>query len=484
MKIAFVTAEITPFAKVGGLADVSAALPAELHRRGHEVRVFAPLYRRARTPDRVFTAVDGLDRVEFKVGPHTLIFGVKTATLPESSLVVHFIDCPGLYDREGIYTEDPDEHFRYIALCYAALSVCQRMGFSPDIVHANDWQTALLPLILKARLSWDKNRFSNTKSVLTIHNLAHQGVFSAETLADTGLQDSAHLFHQDQLKAGVINYMLTGILYATAVTTVSPTYAREIQTDLGGGMLAPFLRARRSTVVGILNGIGADEWNPETDRDIKQQYSAASLDAKEENKRDLLAQMGLPYAAGTPVAGIVSRLTWQKGLELVPAALMPFLAAGRLQLVVLGSGASLYEGQFMELQRRFPKQVSFYRGFSNKLAHMIEAGADLFLMPSRFEPCGLNQMYSLRYGTAPVVRKTGGLADTVQPFDVATGAGTGFVFDLLSAASLAAAVNRALQVWPHRTAWRRLQLNGMAQDYTWTKQVSVYEELYRRALTL
>ena len=484
MKIAFVSAEITPFAKVGGLADVSAALPAALHKAGHDVRVFVPLYRRAKTPERIFEPVAGMERVVLKIGPHRVIFGVKTSVLPQSDLPVHFIDCPGLYDREGVYTQDADEHFRYVALCYAALAACQHMGFSPDILHANDWQTALLPLILNTRMAWDHNRFANTKTVLTIHNLAHQGMFPASTVADTGLADSAHLFHQDQLREGVINYLLTGILYSTAVTTVSPTYAREIQTDLGGGMLAPFLRARKSTVVGVLNGIGADEWNPETDADIEQNYSSATLDDKEKNKQALLEELGLPYIPNLPVFGVVSRLTWQKGLELIVSALPTFLAAGKLQLVVLGSGAGLYEQQFSLLQRRFPRQVCFYRGFSNKLAHRIEAGADVFLMPSRFEPCGLNQMYSLRYGTVPIVRQTGGLADTVVPFNPQTQRGTGFVFRPLTAAALGRAVQQALAVWPHRRVWRQLQLNGMQVDFTWDRQVKVYEELYGRVLTL
>ncbi len=484
MRIAFVTSEIAPFAKVGGLADVGGALPVELHRRGHEVLVIAPLYRRSRQGGFAFEPVAGLERIPLNFGPYRAHFGLATAVLPQSDLKVYFVDNPALYDREGIYTEDADEHLRYIALCYAALAVCQHMGFSPDIVHANDWQTALLPLILKARVAWDRQRFEKTKSVLTIHNLAHQGVFGAQVLPDTGLADSAHLFHQDQLNEGIINLMLTGILYATAVTTVSPTYSREIQRDDTGGMLASFLRARSSTVVGILNGIGADEWNPETDAEIDQNYSIDTLDRKEANKRDLLRQVKLPYVPNLPVAGMVSRLTYQKGLELVFGALPPLLKDGRLQLVVLGSGASSYERHFQALQHQFPKQVCFYRGFSNRLAHLIEAGADMFLMPSRFEPCGLNQLYSLRYGTVPVVRRTGGLADTVIPFNPTTGQGTGFVFEQLSSTSLYGAIRQALAVWPNRPAWRQLQINGMRQDYTWARQVVAYEELYRRVVDL
>ncbi|MGF1508569.1 MAG: glycogen synthase [Myxococcota bacterium] len=482
MDIAFVTSEIAPFAKVGGLADVSAALPSALFRRGHDVRVFVPLYRRARTAGLPFTSVPGLEQLSVRIGPHVVQFGIKSSKLPGTGLDVFFVDCPGLYDRAGVYTEDHDEHFRYIVLSYAALAACQHMGFSPELVHANDWQTGLLPLILQTRHRWDQKRFGRTKTVLTIHNLAHQGVFGAHTLRDTGLQDSSHLFHQDQLQQGYINHLLTGILYASAVTTVSPTYAAEIQRDETGGTLAPFLRARSSTVVGILNGIGTDEWNPETDAEIECTYSAETLPDKEYNKRAVLQQLGLPYDPAIPLAGVISRLTYQKGLELILDGLPPFLAAGRLQLAVLGSGASAYELKLSALQRRFPRQVCFYRGFSNRLAHRIEAGADLFLMPSRFEPCGLNQLYSLRYGTVPVVRRTGGLADTVHPFSLESGRGTGFVFQNLSVAEMQRAVQQALMVWQDRSAWRRLQLNGMLQDFTWDRQVQTYEELYRRVL--
>ncbi|MEL7369845.1 MAG: glycogen synthase GlgA [Myxococcota bacterium] len=483
MQVAFVSSEIAPFAKVGGLADVSAALPQALAQRGHDVRVFAPLYRRARAGDYTFEKVEGLESLEASFGPHRVPYSIKTSVLPGTDLKIYFVDCPPLYDREGIYTNDPDEHLRYVTLCYAAMNVCQHMGFSPDIVHANDWQTGLLPLILNVRMAWDRQRFAKTKTVFTIHNLAHQGAFGANTLADTGLEDAANLFHQDQLNAGVINYMLTGILYASAVTTVSPTYAKEIQRDETGGSLAGFLRARSESVVGILNGIDANEWNPDDDAHVDHPYSADSLDGKEKNKRQLLEELGLTYDPKIPVAGIVTRLTWQKGIELVLEALPPLLAEGRIRFVALGSGASNYEYQLTALQKRFPQHVCFYRGFSNRLAHRIEAGADMFLMPSRFEPCGLNQMYSLRYGTVPVVRNTGGLADTVQTFSPTTRQGTGFVFEHATGGSLLRALQAALSVWPHRELWRQLQLNGMRQDFTWNQQVARYESLYRQLLS-
>jgi starch synthase len=278
--------------------------------------------------------------------------------------------------------------------------------------------------------------------------------------------------------------MLTGILYATAVTTVSPTYAKEIQGEEQGAGLDAMLRERSSTVLGILNGIDETEWNPSDDPHISRTYSSETLDDKEWNKKALLESLGLPYRRHLPVVGIVSRLAWQKGLELVFEALPPLLQRGKIQFVALGSGASSYEQRLGEMQRRFPKQVCFYRGFSNPLAHMIEAGADMFLMPSRYEPCGLNQLYSMRYGTVPIVRKTGGLADSVQHVDGNTGSGTGFVFEHFSGDGLAWALGQALRIWPRRKLWRRIQQNGMHLDFSWRRQVSRYEALYHRVMEL
>lgn len=484
MKILFVSSEVAPFAKTGGLGDVSAALPRQLHERGHDLRVFVPLYRRVHEGNHTLRRMEEHQGLQLQLGPHRYTYGLAVGELPGSTMPVYFVDCPALYDREGIYTQDNDEHMRFLLLVYASLEACQRLAFSPDIAHANDWQAALLPLVLETRFAWDKQRFGKTKTVLTIHNMMHQGIFPADTLPDTGLADSSHLFHQEQLRAGVLNFMLTGILYATAVTTVSPTYAKEIQGEEQGAGLDAMLRERSSTVLGILNGIDETEWNPSDDPHISRTYSSETLDDKEWNKKALLESLGLPYRRHLPVVGIVSRLAWQKGLELVFEALPPLLQRGKIQFVALGSGASSYEQRLGEMQRRFPKQVCFYRGFSNPLAHMIEAGADMFLMPSRYEPCGLNQLYSMRYGTVPIVRKTGGLADSVQHVDGNTGSGTGFVFEHFSGDGLAWALGQALRIWPRRKLWRRIQQNGMHLDFSWRRQVSRYEALYHRVMEL
>jgi starch synthase len=477
LRILFVSAEVAPFAKTGGLGDVSAALPRALRARGHDVMVVVPFYSRVRKSERRFERV--LSQREMAVGPHRVSFAVHSSHLPGSDVPVLFVDCPALYDRPSIYTRDPDEHLRFAVLGWAALRICQSLQWSPDVVHCNDWQTGLVPLTLKTLLAWDR-LFARTRTVLTIHNIGHQGVFPAAVLPETGLAEAAQHFHQDQLREGRLNYLLTGILYANAITTVSPTYARQIMTAEHGVGLDPFLRARRDVVFGILNGVDENEWNPERDPKIPFRYSRDDLSGKERNKEALLEVVKLPYAANVPVIGIVSRLVWQKGFDLCFDVLPLLLARRDLQLVVLGSGESRYEEFFARLAARFPHKVAFHRGFSEPLAHLIEAGADMFLMPSRYEPCGLNQMYSLAYGTPPIVHRTGGLADTVRTWDPRTGRGNGFAFEHFDASGLAWAIGYALETFRDRPQWRALQHNGMSEDFSWTRRVVEYEELYRR----
>jgi starch synthase len=469
-----VASEMAPFAKTGGLADVMAALPRQLARSGHDVRVFLPLYDTAKVRGADLTTV--LDGFEVALGPHR--YHVKIVS-PAGDRLVHFVHCPVLYGRGGLYTNDDDEHRRFLALSWAALMACQRMGFAPDVIHGNDWQSALLPLTLKCRFSWDR-LFARTRTLLTIHNLNYQGVFAASMVPDTNLLDSAHLFHQDQLKEGRVNSLLHGILYADGISTVSPTYSHEIQSPEHGAGLDPFLRARSSTVIGILNGVDYDEWSPERDRHIPHRYSAADLAGKERDKEELLGKMGLPYQAGVPLIGMISRLAGQKGLELVGEVMPHLLRRHGFQMVVLGSGEARLELMFSELQRAFPRQVCFYRGFLEPLAHLIEAGADMFLMPSRYEPCGLNQMYSLRYGTVPIVHKTGGLADTVKTWSPASGAGNGFAFEQHDAAGLTWGVEAALATFRDRATWARLVQSGMAEDFSWSTQARLYEQVYQR----
>ena len=479
MKICMVTAELSPLAKTGGLGDVCTALSEWLDGAGHDVRVFLPLYGRIDAGALGAHPVDFLQNMTLDVGGRSLRFDVLTAQLPDSSLWIYLIRCPPLYGGREIYGSGNDEAVRFAVLTRAALECCQRMGWSPDVVHANDWHTALAPVYLRSVYSWDR-LFASTRTLLTLHNVAYQGMFPAELLPRLGLGGESGWFDDRDLAEGRINFLKTGVLHADGLSTVSPTHAREIQTPEYGRGLDPWLRRRGERLVGILNGVDYDVWSPENDTLIPYRYSADDLTGKEKNKRHLLEELSLPYDPEAPVVGIVSRLVPQKGFELLFEPLPELVGRRDVRLVVLGSGASRYEEFFSALQRGFPKKVCFYNGFSEKLAHWIEAGSDIFLMPSAYEPCGLNQMYSLRYGTVPVVRKTGGLADSVEPFDRARGRGTGFLFEHYDPAGVRWALESALDLFRDRPTWRALMRRGMSRDFSWDKQGGLYLELYRR----
>lgn len=478
-RICFVSSEVAPFAKTGGLADVSGALPKYLARHGCEVRIFMPFYDTIDISRYEFHLVEYLHDLTMQFGGETIHYRVLTARLPDSEVDVYFIDCPQFYSRGSVYTDDADEYRRFVLLSRAAIECCQWMGWGPDIFHCNDWQTALVPLYLRTVYSWDR-LFQSTRTLLTIHNIAYQGIFSADIIGEIGLGESAPMFSVEDRHAGIVNFMKTGIFYADVITTVSRTYAREIQTPEYGAGLQEFLQRRSNALVGIVNGVDYNEWSPENDALIPHRYSMEDMAGKEANKRALLESMGLGYHPAVPVLGIVSRLTAQKGFDLFFDIMDDIIGEHDLRLVVLGSGEGRYEEFFTRLQHRYPAKVAFYSGFQNKLAHMIEAGSDIFLMPSQFEPCGLNQIYSLRYGTVPVVRKTGGLNDTVEQYDAASGNGTGFVFEHFTAAGLRWGIETAITTFYDRAAWHRLMRNAMSRNFSWDVQVRQYLELYER----
>lgn len=474
MNVLGISSEMVPYAKTGGLADVVGALPRYLRRNGHDVRVFVPLYDIVNTESLTLETV--VERLEIRLGVHTYHARVLRDL---HNPAAYLVQCPALYARGSIYSATGDEHRRFLTLCHVALQAAQRMRFAPDIIHCNDWQSAMMPLILRTQYSWDR-LFSSARTLLTIHNLNYQGGFTSAILPDLNLRGNEHLLHQELLHQGRINFLLHGIMYADAISTVSPTYAREIQTAEHGAGLDPFLRARSGSVVGILNGVDYDDWSPETDKHIPHRFSASDMAGKELNKRELLETLGLPYVPGVPLAGIVSRMAIQKGFDLIPEAVPPILAQRNLQLIVLGNGEGRLESIFANLQRAFPKQVVFHRGFSNPLAHMIEAGADLFVMPSRYEPCGLNQMYSLRYGTIPIVHRTGGLADTVAQWSPSRRTGTGFLFDHHDPAGLRWAIEAAMATYRDKDAWKQIVAQAMGQDFSWATQARAYESLFAR----
>jgi len=478
LRICFLSAEYAPFAKSGGLGDVSAALTRHLALRGHDVRTFVPLHGQMDLRGVDLHPVDFLQQLTVDVGPHRFAYGVRTARVPNSDLWIYLIDCPALFDRPRIYSDGSDEHVRYLMLTRAGLECCQRMGFAPDVVHANDWHTAPAPLLLRTAYAWDRGIFGATKSVFTIHNIGYQGVFSAGSAGDLGPGVAPSMLPGDDLAAGRVNPMRLGILHADAVTTVSPTYAWEIRTVEGGHGLDADLRARGAAVSGILNGVDYDEWDPAHDRYVPHRYDARNLSGKAKNRAALLDLLRIDPAATTPLVGMVTRLTRQKGIDLLFDPLPEALDADAIRFVGLGSGEAHYERFMHGLQERFPGRAVVYSGYSEELAHLIEAAADVFLMPSMYEPCGLNQMYSLRYGTVPIVRRTGGLADSVQHFDPSTSQGTGIVFNDFDPGGVRWALSVAREWFGQPAVWRRLVRNGMRADFSWEKQVLEYERLY------
>lgn len=481
LKICFAAAEMAPFAKTGGLADVLGALPRQLQAAGHDVRVFMPLYAGIDARGTELHRVEFIRDVDVRQGPRELRFSAWTAKQPGAALDVYFIDCPEMFHRGGLYTEAADEPERFALLSRAALACCQRMAWAPDVVHCHDWHTALIPLLLRTVYAWDA-LFSRTRTVLTIHNIGYQGLADAGLVDRLGLGEWRRLFDQQELAAGRVGLLRTGLLYADLLTTVSPTYAREILEPPHGMGLEPVLRARAGTLVGILNGIDTTEWDPEHDPHIPHPYSRERPAGKRENKRHLLGELGLDGDLGAPLAGVVSRLVHQKGFDVAFDVLPVALARTEVRLAVLGGGEARYEEFFQRLARRFPGRVCFYRGYNHALAHLIEAGADLFLMPSRYEPCGLNQMFGMRYGTLPLVHRTGGLADTVVPH-LPGGDGTaatGFAFEHFTPEGLEWALGLALETWRAKPLWRRLMDNAMGRDFSWQRQARIYDELYRR----
>ncbi|RME02636.1 MAG: glycogen synthase [Planctomycetota bacterium] len=482
LRVCYVSAEVFPFAKTGGLGDVGGALPKYLHDLGVEVRVFLPFYDGIDPSVYSIQWVDWIRNVGIRFPWGELSFSLAVTKLPGSNVDVYLVDCPALYHRGGIYTADGDEGLRFAYFCRAVVESCQRMGFGPDIFHCHDWHTALLPLYLQTIYSWDR-LFHRSKTLLTIHNIGYQGIFGSGVISQVGLSPWRERFYQEDLRVGIVNFLKTGLLYADALSAVSRTYAEEICTPEYGFGLDFLLRRRRSSLFGITNGVDYSLWSPERDPYIPYSYSMEDLSGKERNKRALFEKVGLSYFPGVPVLGIVSRMVAQKGLELIMEILYPLLWSREVRFLVLGSGGWAYEEFFERARRDFPQRLYYYRGYHDALAHWIEAAADMFLMPSYYEPCGLNQIYSLRYGTVPIVRKTGGLADTVQLWDPHTGEGTGFVFEHFLPDALEWAIGFALETFQNKTAWHRLMLNGMSLDYSWQTQSQKYVALYRYILS-
>lgn len=473
-----VTSEARPFAKTGGLADVCGALPRALARLGHRVTVVLPRYRGTETDGSAGQPAD----VPFGIHSYPVRFIEQGLT---EGVTAVLIEAPALYDRAGLYGDANGEYsdtaFRFAVLCRGALEYARSRGRRPSVIHAHDWQAALAPVYARTVLR-DDPTIGGVRTVLTIHNLAFQGQFDPAELPWIGL--GRDLFTPDLLEFwGRASSLKGGVVFSDKITTVSPTYAKEILTPEYGFGFNGILANRAADLVGIVNGIDTDTWNPATDRHLPAHFDADALERKAVVKRALLEHAGLPRDEATmkrPLIGLVTRLTYQKGCDLVAAA-ADRLMAYDASWVMLGSGDRWCEDLWRQLAARHPDRVAARIGFDEQLAHLIEGGADMFLMPSRYEPCGLNQMYSLRYGTIPVVRGTGGLEDTVVDVDEAPTEGTGFKFRDYTPGALVWAVERALTAFGNAKRWKTIQRNAMKRDFSWDVSAQEYVKVYRGA---
>jgi starch synthase len=483
LNLLVVSSEAVPYAKTGGLADVAGALPLELAKLGHDVILLLPHYRCLSESGRAFRSVGRIQVPTPQGLVDTLIEeDIMSVSADDCRMRVWtirndaFFDRPGLYQDRGI--DYPDNLDRFSFFCRATIEVMAHLQtayhWNIHILHLHDWQTALCAVYLKT-VDRDRRQVQGMRTVLTLHNVGYQGLFPGEQFEKTGLPPS--LFTPEGLEYyGMVNLLKGGIVFADYVTTVSPTYAREILTPEFGFGLEGVLRNRADYLLGVLNGIDIDRWNPETDSYLPAQYSVVDRSGKLRCKQALQREFDLPESSA-PLLGVIARLTSQKGLDLV-AAIIPQLMAMDLQLVMLGTGEPELEAKFQALQARFPLRMGLRIGFDEGLAHRIEGGADIFLMPSRYEPCGLSQLYSLRYGTVPIVRKTGGLADTVFPVTVQAGRANGFHVEEDTAEALLSVVRQAIAVYRDRSLWDQLIKAGMTTDVSWARSGNAYDRLF------
>jgi len=475
VRILFVASEGLPFSKTGGLADVIEALPKALVAQGHEVAVVLPRYRGTKATAVVMPSLTiplGV-RLRFPaIADGTLLHGVR----------YFFVDDPAYFDRDGIYGtpagDFSDNAERFSEFCRAGIEIAKHI-WPPDVIHCHDWQTALLPLFLRTSYG-DDPVVKDIPVVFTIHNMGYHGQFGRNVLGPAGIPEI--LFHREALEFyGNVNFLKAGLIYSDYLTTVSRKYAQEIRTPEYGYGLDGVARSRGDRLVGILNGVDYSAWSPEKDKLIAVKYSAKDLTGKQVCKQELLQIFELPQEhAARPIIGIVSRFADQKGFDLI-AQMAYDLMREDLVLAILGTGDKRYEDLFRALAAAFPGRVGVKIAYDNTIAHKVEAGADMFLMPSRYEPCGLNQIYSLKYGTVPIVRATGGLDDTIENFDLEHGTGTGFKFNDYDGGAMMWAIRQALHHYADERIWKRIQLNGMAKDFSWKASAAEYAKLYQAA---
>ncbi len=484
MNILLATSEAVPFAKTGGLADVCGALPIELERLGHQTAVIMPAYRR--------TEMSGLPieplGIEFivPVGSKTVTGHLFSSRLPGSNVPVYLVRQDDYFDRDGLYQENGKDYVdnceRFVFFSRAVMEAIRLLELNVDVIHCNDWQTGLIPAYLKFEYR-NLPRYQRITTLHTIHNLAYQGAFWHWDMLLTGLNWKHFNFHEMEF-FGKVNLLKTGLVFCDAINTVSPSYAKEIQTPEFGCGLEALLMHRRDVLSGVLNGIDPQVWNPATDPFLAANYDADSVrQNKPICKVALQEELGLPQLDNAPLVGIIGRLAHQKGLDMVAEIVPEWTRTSNLQWAILGTGDLEYEDLFDEFNDRYPDKFAARLEFSNELAHKIEAGADMFLMPSRYEPCGLNQMYSLAYGTVPIVRETGGLADTIADVNhqtLANGTANGFTFLEDNPQALSETLRRASEAYRDGELWQQLVSNGMRQDWSWARSAQEYASLYER----
>jgi len=483
MKIAFVASEVVPFAKTGGLADVAGSLPKEIKELGHDIKVFMPKYFSVDEKRFGLEYINWIGSIPIRISGRSMDVHFHKGYLPNSRVEIYFIDYPRFFHRHTIYTNDFDEDERFILFSKAVIELMQKLKWSPDIVHLNDWQTGLVPLLIKDNYSWDR-MFDKTATVFTIHNIGYQGSFPKETLYKAEINPRFFESPGQVEHEGRVNFLKAGISFADIITTVSETYARELLLPEYSFGMYHVLNYRSNDFYGILNGIDYNVWNPETDKHIPYNYSLKDLSGKLGDKKELLKQFGLNFDEDIPVVAIISRLAIQKGFDILLSS-MEYLMSLNFQLILLGSGEYEYESAFNALANRYSHKFGIYIGYNNDLSHLIEAGADMFLMPSHYEPCGLNQIYSLKYGTVPIVRKTGGLADTVKDWDEMSAqskdTGNGYSFVDYNGYALTNAVERAIRDFHNKPIWKKIQKNGMSEDFSWRRSAEKYINLYKKA---
>jgi starch synthase len=483
MKIAFVSTEIVPFAKTGGLADVAGSLPRELVKLGCDVKLFMPKYFLVDESRHGLKYNWDIGEMTIRINGITRSVHIHQAELPDSNIDVYFIDCPHYFHRQRIYTNDSDEDERFTLFSKGVIETLQRIQWAPDVIHCNDWQTGLIPLFIKDNYRWD-NFFNKTATLFTIHNIGYQGRFSSSVLFSAEI-DVKYFYPDGPVEQdGGVSFMKAGVSFSDIINTVSNTYAHEIlTTDFGAG-LNNVLQSRKEDLFGVLNGADYNIWNPRTDTHLPYCYAAEELSGKLQNKKFLLDHFNIPFNKSIPLIGIVSRMVPQKGFDIFTDAINDLMSLDA-QWIILGSGETRFEDLFRQLSLQLPEKVGAYIGYNNELSHLIEAGADMFLMPSHYEPCGLNQIYSLKYGAVPIVRKTGGLADTVKDWDEENhygfDHGNGFSFYDYSGYALFKSVERAVNTFKQKEIWKKIQANGMKQDFSWKRSAEKYLELYELA---